>query len=110
LPVPRRGFHDRRIAGGPVIAVAIEQPNSSALALDDQAIAVMLDFVNPVRAGRNLSSARWDTRFEGIFGMAECRKCEPIGATLMCDDVSYCSSLVLDNVSSSTFKANVDLL
>ena len=28
-----------------------------ALALDDQAIAVMLDFVNPIRPGRNLSSS-----------------------------------------------------
>jgi hypothetical protein len=28
-----------------------------ALALDDQAIAVLLDFVNPIRPGRNLSSS-----------------------------------------------------
>jgi hypothetical protein len=47
MPIAQRGFDDQRIAGGPVIAVASEKPNAGAVALDDQAVAVMLDFVKP---------------------------------------------------------------
>src|SRR4029450_7822030 len=52
--VPQRGFHDQRVTIAPVIAVSGEQPNALALALDDQAIAVVLDLMKPVRPGRNL--------------------------------------------------------
>ena len=39
-------------AFGPVVTVAREQPHALALALDDQAIAVLFDFVKPVWPGR----------------------------------------------------------
>ncbi len=32
------------------------------LALDDQAVAVVFDLMNPVLPGRNLAAARWDAR------------------------------------------------
>jgi hypothetical protein len=60
-----------------------------AVALDDQVIAVVLDFVDPVRPSRNFGSARRETRFERSFTHGgldrERRKCEsapapPIGA------------------------------
>jgi hypothetical protein len=39
--------------GAPVMAVEREQPHALAVALDDQAIAVVLDFVDPFRAVGN---------------------------------------------------------
>ena len=41
---------DQGIAIGPVVAVAGEQPHALAVALDDQAVAVVFDFMDPVRA------------------------------------------------------------
>jgi hypothetical protein len=52
--VSQRGLDDQRVTIAPVIAVSGEQPNALALALDDQAIAVVLDLMKPVRPGRNL--------------------------------------------------------
>jgi hypothetical protein len=46
------------------MAVAGEQPHALSVALDDQAIAVVLDFVQPVGPGRNLGSAGGQARFE----------------------------------------------
>jgi hypothetical protein len=46
------GFDDERIARRPVVAVAGEQANTNRIAPRHQAIAVMLDLVDPVRAGR----------------------------------------------------------
>jgi hypothetical protein len=37
---------------------ACKQPDALALPLDDQAVAVVFDFVKPIRAGRNFSAAR----------------------------------------------------
>jgi hypothetical protein len=45
LSVAQRGFDDQGIAGGPIVAVPGEQPHALALALADQALAVMFDFV-----------------------------------------------------------------
>ena len=64
VPVAQRGLGDQRIAVAPVVAVAGEQAHALALALDDQAVAVVLDFVKPVRPGRNLGSARRDAGLE----------------------------------------------
>jgi len=50
------------------VAVAGEQPHALALALDDQAIAVVFDFVEPVRPGGDFGSAGRDARFERNFG------------------------------------------
>ena len=43
VPVTQRGFKDQRIAIASVMAVPGEQPHALALALDDQAITVVLD-------------------------------------------------------------------
>jgi hypothetical protein len=64
------GLGEKRIAFGPVVAVAGEQPHALALALDDQAIAVMLDFVNPVRARGNLGSAGRNAGLNRRWGMS----------------------------------------
>ena len=39
-----------------------EKAHALALALDDQAVAVVLDLVKPVRPGRNFGSSRWNAR------------------------------------------------
>jgi hypothetical protein len=65
--VLQRGLPDQGVALGPVVAVAGEQPYALALALDDQAIAVVLDLMEPLRPGGNLGSARRDARRERSF-------------------------------------------
>jgi hypothetical protein len=55
-PVPQRGLDDQRIALSAIVAVAREQPHLRAVALDDQAIAVVLYFVQPIRPARNFGS------------------------------------------------------
>jgi hypothetical protein len=39
-----------------------EQPDALALSLHDQAVAVVLDLVKPIRTGRNFGAARRDAR------------------------------------------------
>ena len=51
----------------PVKAAPGEQAHALAVALDDQAVAVVLDLVKPVGAVRNLSSARRDAGFKRRF-------------------------------------------
>ena len=48
---------DPWIALGPVIAAARDQPHAIAVALDPQAVAVVLDLVEPIRAARDLDAA-----------------------------------------------------
>jgi hypothetical protein len=67
-PVLQRGLDDQRVMIGPIVAVPGEQPHTLALALDEKALAIVLDLVDPVRARGNLGSARWNTRFELPFG------------------------------------------
>jgi hypothetical protein len=43
--VSQRGLNDQRVTIAPVIAVSGEQPNALALALDEQAVAVVLDLM-----------------------------------------------------------------
>jgi hypothetical protein len=52
------------------VTIAGEQAHALAIALDDQAIAVVLDFVDPVRAGRSFGSAR---RMQGSNGFLRMR-------------------------------------
>jgi hypothetical protein len=52
-PIAQGGLDDQRIVMGPVVAVPGEQPDPLAVALHDQPIAVMFDFVDPVRPGRH---------------------------------------------------------
>ena len=61
LPIPCRAaavsqgsFNDQPISITPVVAVAGEQPHAPAVALDDQPVAFVLDFVKPLRPVRNL--------------------------------------------------------
>jgi hypothetical protein len=53
----RRGDSDRRVAAAPVVAVAGEQANGSALAADLETIAVVLDLVHPAGPRRRLDRA-----------------------------------------------------
>jgi hypothetical protein len=52
-PVLQRGLDDPREAAGPVVAAAGDQANASALALNVQAVAVVFDFVGPVRGRKD---------------------------------------------------------
>jgi hypothetical protein len=56
----QRRLDDQRISIRPVMAIVREQPDALVILLDDQPIAVMLDFVNPVGASRNASGAGRD--------------------------------------------------
>ena len=47
-----------RIAGRPVIAPAGNQPDANGIATGHEPIAVVLDLVNPVGAGRGLVGGR----------------------------------------------------
>jgi hypothetical protein len=64
IAVAQRGLRYQRVSIGPVVAVAREQPNALAVALNDQAIAVVLDFVDPVFRFRNLGAGRRDAGLE----------------------------------------------
>ena len=57
------------IPNAPVVTVAGEQPNALAVALNDQAIAVVLDLVNPFRPVRNLGAAGRNAGLERDLGM-----------------------------------------
>jgi hypothetical protein len=61
------GLDDEREAGGPVVASARDQPNADRVAPGHQAIAVVLDLMNPVRA-RRLVGRRWQARFDEAGG------------------------------------------
>src|SRR5450631_3237386 len=69
--VAKGGLNDQRITVGKVMAVAGKQPDALAIALHDQAIAVVLDLMNPVRAGRYLGGARRNAGFEPAVGHAK---------------------------------------
>src|SRR4051812_41079532 len=57
-PVLQSRLDDDGVAVGPVVAVPGEPPNALAVALDDQSVAIMLDFMEPVRTGGNGGAAR----------------------------------------------------
>jgi hypothetical protein len=50
VPASKRGLGDERKSVAPIVTVAREQPNALAVALNYQAVAVMFDFVNPLRS------------------------------------------------------------
>lgn len=60
LPVAEGGLDDPRITAGPVITVAGEQAHPITVALNDQAVAIVFDFVDPVRVRRDLGAAGGD--------------------------------------------------
>ena len=73
-----RAFRNEGIAVAPVVAVAGEEAHALALALDDQAVAVVPDFVKPVRAGGHSGpsgrNARLIQRFEHAAKIGETAK------------------------------------
>jgi hypothetical protein len=50
----------QRLTIGSVIAAVGQQPHALAFTLNDQPVAVVLDFVKPIRAGWNFGAAGWD--------------------------------------------------
>jgi hypothetical protein len=53
----KRGFNDQRVSITPVVAVAREQPNALAFTVNRKAVAVVFDFVDPIRPRRYRCSA-----------------------------------------------------
>src|SRR3954447_23433230 len=66
-PDPPRRFNDRGIPVGAVVAVPGEQANLFAVALDDQPVAVQLDFMEPVRPKENFLGGGRDPGEERCF-------------------------------------------
>ena len=58
----QRRLGDQRMSIGPVIAAARQQSHALALTLDNQAVAVVFNFVKPVRTGRDFGAARRNAR------------------------------------------------
>ena len=83
-----RGLGDQRKAVAPVVAVAGEQPHALALALDDQAVAVVLDLVKPIRAGRDLSAAGRDAGPPAEQVLKDIRRTRP-GAEKLCNRLNF---------------------
>ena len=54
--MPKSGFCDQRKTAALVMAVASEKAHPLALTQDNQAIAIVLDFMDPVGAAWNLST------------------------------------------------------
>jgi hypothetical protein len=52
----QRGLDNPGITLGPIVAVAGDQPDTVAVAFDAQPVAVILDFVDPIRCVRNLAA------------------------------------------------------
>jgi hypothetical protein len=57
-------FHDPRMAIGPVVAASGDQAHAVAVGLDDQAITVVLDLMEPVVAVRDFGRAGRDAGLE----------------------------------------------
>ena len=51
--VLERGLHDPRIPIGPVVAAPGNQPHAVAIALQPEAVAVVLHLLEPLRADRD---------------------------------------------------------
>ena len=64
------GIDDGREAVGPVIAVAGEAADAHAIPAHHQPVAVVLDFVDPERAGRRSGHLRRQAWFDEAGGMA----------------------------------------
>lgn len=75
------GGDDQRIAVRPVIAASIEQPHATSAPADDQLIAIVFNFVNPLGANRRLGRERWDA------GINETRSRQQHFAKIGCDRI-----------------------
>jgi len=66
MPVVERRFHDPRIATGPIVPAARDQAHAVAVALQPEAIAVILDLVEPVGAVRNADGLGRDAELKRL--------------------------------------------
>jgi hypothetical protein len=60
------GLRDQREALGPVVAVPGEQPHAAGPTAGHHSKAIVLDFVNPARAGRRSLGRTWEARLAKI--------------------------------------------
>ena len=58
------GLDHERVAVRPVVAPAGDQPDAHGIAPGHQPVAVVLDLVNPVGAGRGLVGGGWEAGFD----------------------------------------------
>jgi hypothetical protein len=58
------GFYYEREAVGPVIAAPGQKTDAHGIAPGHEPVAVVLDFVNPIRARRRLVGGRWQAGFD----------------------------------------------
>ena len=65
---PVNGLDDERIARSPVVPIAGQQADAGWVSARHQAIAVMLDLVNPVRPGRSAVGWGWEAGFDKTGG------------------------------------------
>jgi hypothetical protein len=66
---------DPWISVGPVVATSRDQAHAVAVALQPEPVAVViLDFMQPVRAGGNAGRSRGDTEIEGLKLAAKIRR------------------------------------
>jgi hypothetical protein len=62
-----RCLDDPRVAAGPVVAALRDEAYPVAVPFDAQTIAVVLDLVQPVRAGRNAGRSYGEAEIEGTW-------------------------------------------
>ena len=80
MPILQGGFSDPWVAFGPVVTTASNQSHAVAVPLHQQAEAIVLDLVVPLRAGWNLGASDGDAelkRFKHVpkIGAAQ-KNCE----------------------------------
>src|SRR6266566_6772820 len=66
LLVLQRGLDDPGITAGPIIAVARDQAHALSVALQPDAVPVILDLVKPVRSGGYLRAARRNAKIKRL--------------------------------------------
>jgi hypothetical protein len=64
LAISQRGLDNEGIAVAPVVTIASEKTHALSVTLNDQAVAILLDFVNPVGTAGHLASPSRDAGFE----------------------------------------------
>ena len=64
LPVLQRGLDNPGISLGPVVAATGDQPNTIGIALEAEAVAVILDLVEPLWCGRDMLADRGNAKIE----------------------------------------------
>jgi hypothetical protein len=67
------GSDDQRVALAPVVTTPSKQTDAAIAPADDQPEAVVLDFVNPLRAGRRLVRDGRDAGVDEAHGSARWR-------------------------------------